>query len=127
MDEADAQNLRDITAMHQSLGVNATLLSPDELKEIVPAVKAGDAALAAYEPDGGFAGPALTVAAYAARAQELSASFQFNTSVVSAESNSTGWQVALSSGETVSAGQVVLLHRQLVQADWGRCSGSTCR
>ena len=57
VDEADAQNLRAITAMHQSLGVNAHLLSPAELKAMVPAVKVDDAALVAWEPDGGFASP----------------------------------------------------------------------
>ena len=64
VDAADEQNLRDITAMHRSLGVNARLLTPAELQEIVPAVQVEDAALAAYEPDGGFASPAITVAAY---------------------------------------------------------------
>ena len=108
VDDGDAQNLRDITAMHQSLGVNARFLSPGELKEIVPAVKVGDAALAAYEPDGGFASPPLTVAAYAARAQELGADMHYGVSVCAAEPQGSGWRVSLTSGETVSAGQVVL-------------------
>ncbi len=108
VDEADAQNLRDITAMHQSLGVNAELLTPDALKEIVPAVKVEDAALAAYEPDGGFASPALTVAAYAARAKELGADMRYSVSVAGAKTEDAGWRVSLSTGETVSAGQVVL-------------------
>ena len=108
VDDADAQNLRNITAMHQSLGVNARLLSPAELKEIVPAVKVSDAALAAYEPDGGFASPPLTVAAYAARAQALGADMRYGASVAAAAPEGSGWRVSLSSGETISAGQVVL-------------------
>ncbi len=108
VDAADAQNLRDITAMHRSLGVNARLLTPGELKEIVPAVQVSDAALAAFEPDGGFASPPLTVAAYAARAQELGADMRYDVSVQAAKQQGSGWRVSLSSGETVSAGQVVL-------------------
>ncbi len=119
VDESDAQNLRDITAMHQSLGVHAWLLTPDELKEIVPAVKTGDAALAAYEPDGGFASPPLTVAAYAARAQELGAEMRCGVSVQAAEPEGCGWRVSLSTGETVSAGQVVLC-----TGNWSRPVGA---
>jgi len=108
VDEGDAQNLRDITAMHQSLGVNAKLLTPAELKEIVPAVKIDDAALCAYEPEGGFASPPQTVTAYAARAKELGADLRFDCPVTAARPDGTGWQVTLKSGETLSVGQVVL-------------------
>lgn len=108
VDAGDEQNLREITAMHQSYGVNARLLSPGELKEIVPAVKVQDAALAAYEPDGGFASPALTVAAYAARAKSLGADLRFDSPVTAAEPEGAGWRVTLGDGETVSSGQVIL-------------------
>ena len=119
VDGADAQNLRDITAMHQSLGVHARLLTPGELKEIVPAVRVEDAALAAYEPDGGFASPPLTVAAYAARAQELGAEMCYGALVQAAEPEGSGWRVSLSTGETVSAGQVVLC-----TGNWSRPIGA---
>ena len=109
VDDADTQNLREITAMHQSLGVNAKLLTPAELKEIVPSLKIDDAALCAYEPEGGFASPALTVTAYAARAKEMGADLRFGSPVIAAaHSDGSGWEVTLGSGEIVSAGQVVL-------------------
>ena len=108
VDAADAQNLRDITAMHQSLGVNAKLLTPAELKDIVPAVRTEGAALCAYEPDGGFASPALTVAAYAGRAAELGADLRFECPVSAACPEGSGWRVTFGSGETVTAGQIVL-------------------
>ncbi len=119
VDAADAQNLRDITAMHQSLGVNARLLTPGELKEIVPAVRVEDAALAAYEPDGGFASPPMTVAAYAARAQDLGAEMRCGVSVCAAAPEGSGWRVSLSDGETVSAGQVILC-----TGNWSRPIGA---
>lgn len=109
VDEADAQNLKDITTMHQSLGVNAKLLTPTELKEIVPSLKIEDAALCAYEPEGGFASPPLTVTAYAAKAKEMGADLRFGSPVIAAaQTDGSGWQVTLGNGETISAGQVVL-------------------
>ena len=119
VDAADAQNLWDITVMHQNLGVNVRLLTPGELKELVPAVKVEDAALAAYEPDGGFASPPLTVAAYSARAQELGTEMRYGVSVVAAELEGDGWRVFLSTGETICAGQVVLC-----TGNWSRPAGA---
>jgi len=109
VDDADTQNLREITAMHQSLGVNAKLLTPAELKEVVPSLKIDDAALCAYEPEGGFASPALTVTAYAAQAKEMGADLRFGSPVITAtRSDGSGWEVTLGSGEIISAGQMVL-------------------
>ena len=108
VDEADADNLRAITAMHQGLGVNARLLAPAELQEMVPAVKVDDAALVAWEPDGGYASPALTVAAYAARAKDLGADLRYDAPVAAAVPDGAGWRVMLGGGDTVTAGQVVL-------------------
>ena len=109
VDDADTQNLREITAMHQSLGVNAKLLTPAELKESVPSLKIDDAALCAYEPEGGFASPTLTVTAYAAQAKEMGADLRFGSPVITAaRSDGSGWEVTLGSGEIISAGQMVL-------------------
>ncbi len=119
VDAEDEANLREITAMHQSYGVNAHLLSPAQLQELIPAVKAEDAALAAYEPEGGFASPPLTVAAYAARAKELGADLRFNAPVSAAVPEGGGWRVTLGDGEAVSAGQVVLC-----TGNWSRPIGA---
>ncbi len=119
VDAADEQNLQDITAMHRSLGVNARLLTPAELQALVPSVQVEDAALAAYEPDGGFASPAMTVAAYAARAKDLGADLRFDTPVTAAEKDGSGWRVTLGDGETITAGQVVLC-----TGNWSRPVGA---
>ena len=108
VDADDAQNLRDITAMHQSLGVDARLLAPADLQALVPALQVGDAALAAWEPEGGYAGPARTVAAYAARAEDLGADLRFDCAAAQAAPAGSGWRVTFENGEAVSAGQVVL-------------------
>jgi len=119
VDAEDETNLREITAMHQSCGVNAHLLSPGDLQALVPAVKTEDAALAAWEPDGGFASPPLTVAAYAARAKQLGADLRFHAPVSAAVPEGAGWRVTLGDGETVSAGQVVLC-----TGNWSRPIGA---
>ncbi len=108
VDEADKPTLRAATAMHQALGVHAALLSPSEVSALVPGIRTGDIALASYEDQGGYANPALTVAAFAERAAQMGTGLRFGCPVVAAARAGSGWQVALGNGETVSAGQVVL-------------------
>jgi len=108
VDAADEPNLREITAMHQSLGVSAQLISPDKLKELVPAVNINDAALAAWEPDGGYASPLMTIAAYTTQASRFGADLRYNATVTSAARDGSGWRVTFGDGKTVSAGRVVL-------------------
>jgi sarcosine oxidase subunit beta len=108
VDDADAQTLRDIVAMHQSLGVNAVLLPPSELKSLVPAVRTDDAALAAYEPEGGYASPQMTISAYSAQSKDLGADLRFDCAVTKAEKQGSGWCVTFGDGDMISAGQVVL-------------------
>ena len=119
VDSDDEANLREAVAMHQSLGVNVSLISPDALKEIVPAVKTEGAALVAWEPDGGYASPALTVAAYAAQATRLGADLRFDRPVAAAAREGKGWRVTLGDGTTVTAGQVVLC-----TGNWSRPVGA---
>ena len=119
VDAADEQNLREITAMHQSLGVNASLISVDDLQSLVPAVKTEEVALVAWEPEGGYASPASTVAAYSAQASKLGADLRYDCPVIAARKDGSGWQVTLGSGETLSAGQVVLC-----TGNWSRPVGA---
>ena len=108
VDEDDADTLRSAVAMHQSVGVNVSFITPEEYAELVPGLKTEDLALVAYEPDGGFANPAMTVAAFAQRASDLGARFLYDQPVTGAQNSATGWLVTLKDGSTVSAGQVVI-------------------
>ena len=50
----DAQTLKQVVAMHQSMGINVGLISPQEVKARVSHLNIDDIAAAAYEPDSGF-------------------------------------------------------------------------
>ena len=84
------------------------MISPGDLKAIVPAVKTDGVALVAWEPDGGYASPALTVAAYAGQAARLGADLRFDCPVMAAAPEAAGWRVTLGDGTTITAGQVVV-------------------
>jgi len=119
VDAADETTLRSAVAMHQSRGVNVSLLSPAELGAIIPAVKTEDAALAAWEPDGGYASPQMTVTAYATQAGRFGANLRFDCPVTAAVREGTGWRVTLGGGTAISAGQIVLC-----TGNWSRPIGS---
>ncbi|MEW5719782.1 MAG: FAD-dependent oxidoreductase [Chloroflexota bacterium] len=81
--EAHASRLRDQVAQLQTLGANTRVLSRGELRDLQPATRVDDIALAAYEPNAGFADPVLATQTLAARAKELGATFRTGTMVKS--------------------------------------------
>ena len=60
-------------AMQRDVGVETGLLKPEELREIDPALRPDNLALAAYEPRGGYADPVATAVGLARAAQALGA------------------------------------------------------
>ncbi len=72
-DERDAASARANVAMNRDLGVDIKTLSPDEITEIVPRMNAQDVALAAYEPNSGYADSIATTYAYADQARKYGA------------------------------------------------------
>src|SRR5438477_2786344 len=68
-----AANLRRNAQRAAELGAGIVLLSPDELKRLVPAMRVDDLALASYEADSGYADPSSTANALINRARELGA------------------------------------------------------
>jgi glycine/D-amino acid oxidase-like deaminating enzyme len=57
----------------QELGARVKLVSPDDVKALVPAVTVDDVARASYEEESGYADPSSTTGALADRARELGA------------------------------------------------------
>ena len=68
-----AANLRENVRRARALGVRVDLLTPEELKSLVPAMAVDDVAVAAHEPESGYADASSTTNALAARARELGA------------------------------------------------------
>lgn len=68
-----APHLRHNALQAQKLGAGVRLITPDEVKALVPAISVDDVALASYEAQSGYADPSSTANALANRARDLGA------------------------------------------------------
>ena len=68
-----AANLEQNVRRAQALGARVDLLTPGEVEALVPAMAVDDIAVAAHEPESGYADASSTTNALAARARELGA------------------------------------------------------
>src|ERR1041385_5828863 len=68
-----AGHLRDNAARARSLGAGVQVLSPTELKALVPSMVVDDIAAASYEEESGYADPSSTANALINRARDLGA------------------------------------------------------
>ncbi|MCS7109961.1 MAG: FAD-binding oxidoreductase [Candidatus Caldarchaeum sp.] len=85
----DVDGLRKNVEMQRKVGVNTTILTPDELKHIFPQVDTGGIAAAAYEPDSGYADPVTTAQSYASAAVRQGARLFENCEVKSVRTTGT--------------------------------------
>lgn len=108
VDESDVSTLKKNIGMHRELGVEVELISPDDLKEIAPAVRIDDVALVAWEKNGGYASPAQTVRSLWQSASDAGANFLFGSPVVGAKARGEGWEITVGNGDTISCHQVVI-------------------
>lgn len=108
VDQNDVGTLRQNIQMHRELGVEVELLSPSAFGAMAPAVKTGDVALVAWEPNGGYASPTLTVKSFFDGATRHGAQFLFDSPVVAARAQGEGWEVELGDGTQVSCAQIVI-------------------
>jgi sarcosine oxidase subunit beta len=68
-----APHLRHNALRARELGAGVTLISPAEVKALVPAARVDDVALASYEAESGYADPSSTANALVNRARDLGA------------------------------------------------------
>ena len=81
----------------QELGARVTLIAPDDVKTLVPALAVDDLALASYEAESGYADPSSTTNALATRARELGATlvqYQAVEQILTAGAKVTGVRTA---------------------------------
>lgn len=77
----NADALRKSVEMQQRLGIRTGVLSAGELKKLEPALHHEDLACGAYEPDSGYADPALAANSYCEAAQRHGAEVWLRTAV----------------------------------------------
>lgn len=75
------EGLKANVALQQNVGINASVVSPEEVHDIDPHTYVDDLAAAAYEPESGYADPASTVTSFASAARRLGAEVYQQTKV----------------------------------------------
>ncbi len=66
----DRDAMEENVAMQRSLGIDTSVVSPEDLLELAPMLNASDAGGIAFEPQSGYADPYLVTVGYAEAAQE---------------------------------------------------------
>jgi sarcosine oxidase subunit beta len=77
----NAATLEQTVAMHQRLGIRTSVLSAEELGKMEELLYREDVACAAYEPDSGYADPALAANSYCEAAKSLGVDVMVHTTV----------------------------------------------
>ena len=70
VDERMRKPMEKAVALQQSVGINARLVSPEEMREIEPRLRIDDLAAGCYEPDSGYADPSMTTQGLAGAARD---------------------------------------------------------
>jgi len=81
VDERNRERLIANVAMLQRVGVDTQIVTAMELKKLEPEAFVEDVALAAIEPQSGYADPVATTESFAAAAQKLGAEFSLNVPI----------------------------------------------
>jgi glycine/D-amino acid oxidase-like deaminating enzyme len=106
----NAARLRANVAMLQRVGVDTSILEREQLREIEPEANLEDVALAAYEPQSGYADPLATTLAFAEAARSRGAEFVTNTPIAAIEmSGARACGVRNGLGERHDAGAVCIV------------------
>ncbi|MBI3978149.1 MAG: FAD-binding oxidoreductase [Chloroflexi bacterium] len=94
---ANVEYVKQVVLGAQKVGSRVQLISPDDLKQMVPEMVIDDIVLASYEAESGYADPASTTNAFANRARELGATIlQYTpvTEILTAGGKVTGVRTA---------------------------------
>jgi sarcosine oxidase subunit beta len=84
----NAEKLRANVAMLREIGVDTSVIEPAELRSLEPAINIDDVALAAYEPQSGYADPVAATRSIAEAAARHGAGFQLGVPIASIDAAS---------------------------------------
>jgi glycine/D-amino acid oxidase-like deaminating enzyme len=108
VDGKDRRALEENVAMQRLVGVDATVVSAEDVMEIAPQLSVdGDEAFA-YEPESGYADPYSVTSGYARRAREMGAEVRMNTPVTDIEVTGGKVTAAVTSEGRVETSTVVV-------------------
>ena len=105
----DRAALEENVAMQQSLGIETSVVTQEDLLDIAPMLNASDAGGIAYEPQSGYADSYLVTSGFAQRAQEMGA--RVHMGVEATAINVSGGKVqsvTLSDGATIDTPTVLV-------------------
>jgi sarcosine oxidase, subunit beta len=83
----NAHRLRKNVEMLQRVGVNTSVITPQELRELQPFAQVDNLTAAAYEPESGYADPRATATAFMRRAQQQGATLREGVAVSAIRTN----------------------------------------
>jgi len=90
---------RQNVALQQELGIDVSLLTPEEVKELVPSLNTDDVLAASYCLSDGYADPYSVVQGFARAAREMGVKFRRETEVTAIERKGRSWQARTSQGD----------------------------
>ncbi len=94
-------------ALQKRVGINTRLLSPEELREVAPGMAEPELVVAAYEPEGGYADPTLTVTSFSEAAKRKGATILQETEVIDIKMEGGRVKGVVTNRGEIAAGAVV--------------------
>ena len=105
----DRAGLQRNVALLQELGINTSVVTPDDVSRLAPAIRLYDDEHAAWEPLSGYANPHQVTVSYAARSREAGAHISIRNPAVSiAYDGSRVQAVTTRNGERIATETVII-------------------
>ncbi len=97
--EEEAEAFKHNVTLQRRLGVDVSLLTPQEVKELVPALNTDGVLAASYCPSDGYADPYSVVQGFARAAREMGVRFRRETEVTAVRRQGRSWKVNTAQGD----------------------------
>lgn len=97
--EEEVATFRQNVTLQQKLGVDVSLLTPQETKDLVPCLSTDDVLAASYCPSDGYADPYSVVQGFARAAREMGVKFRRETEVTGITRKGQLWQIHTTQGD----------------------------
>lgn len=123
-EQGDVAAFTRAVAMQNALGIPSRMVTPDEIKEIMPAARTDDLLAGSYCATDGSASPHDAVAGYAAAARRLGAEFRQRTEVTGVRRTGSGAVAGVRTPDGFIEAEVVIIAAGPQARDVGRLAGA---